>query len=49
MLVVAVLPVLSLISFFSPRQKRIHSLCLIGLSVSISKPDINDGFCMAPP
>ena len=33
--------------FFPPRKKRIHSLCIISLHVSISEPDINDGFCLA--
>ena len=46
MLIMAVLTILVIPHFPPPKQKLIHFLFLMGLHVSISESDINNGFLL---
>ena len=48
-LIVSVLTVLVLLDCFPPSQERRHWLIFLGIRISISKFDINDGFSLSIP
>ena len=48
-LIVAVLNVITFIDFFPPSQERRHWLIFLGIRVSVSEFDVNNGFSLLTP